>query len=542
MEWMKWVVGALLAVIVVAVAVVTPRLFRSGLVVVTAGRVGVIRKRWGRQHPDDDGLDVKIAGSPGPQARILRPNSRTWLPPVLYSVEQVEQVFVPPGTIGLVEAKAGRIRPPSRSVGRYVECNYFQDGATFLRAGGEQGPQLGVLPGGSRYSINPTLFDVVTVDTIRPGRPDGLTAASLQVIEVKEGTAGVVIVQQGSSPPEGEHGVAPIIPGHDHFQLPWVFLAQGGRRGVQQETLGSGGRYAINPWFVRVVLVPTRMVQLNWTRRESKSPSNLDSALDQIQVDIEGYVLNLELSQVLHIPPDAAPRLVRQFGETETPDHEGQATGVTTAPVQRFVRDVLSPVVAGYFTEIVAKYKVREFIEEYDEVKLQLQDLVTTSLAQWGVIAGETSLGDFTPANDDPAFYELRREVARSRQQGELLQQERQNATVRKEIELIAIALKTARKTGELKALIDILGPDQVSAERLSEILAKAQVPTTMVGTNAADQLLPSQVILNLLQSMTSATTPAPPAAIDDEETRVIVLPSEEIPEDGQRRRPPPPR
>jgi hypothetical protein len=111
-----------------------------GLHRVPDGKVGIVYRRFGR-HPQDT-FRISIHGSMGPQAKILRPNTQHWLKPFMYEVRYVPRTYVPDGTIGLVEAKDGKVRPPGKRLGRYIECDYFQDGAAFLLQGGEQGRQL----------------------------------------------------------------------------------------------------------------------------------------------------------------------------------------------------------------------------------------------------------------------------------------------------------------------------------------------------------------------------------------------------------------
>src|SRR5262249_36812283 len=159
---------------------------------------------------------------------------------------------------------------------QHVECDHFQDGAAFLRQGGEQGRQTGYLPGGGSYNINPELFKVITVETTERDRQDGLTAADLRGVTIPEGNIGVVIALDGRPPSPDPDVVGRVVEGHYSYQLPWVFLGRGGQRGVQEETLAGGSSYAINPWFARVVQVPTRDLHLEWTKKSQKEVGNFD--------------------------------------------------------------------------------------------------------------------------------------------------------------------------------------------------------------------------------------------------------------------------
>jgi hypothetical protein len=115
-----------------------------------------------------------------------------------------------------------------------VECDYFQDGAAFLRNGGEQGPQVTVLRGGQVYYLNPHLFEVKPVPRTR----------------VPDGSIGLVIARAGAAPTPGR-----IFGRHvecDDFQNGAAFINGGGQQGRQLAILTTGG-YDINPGLFEVI-------------------------------------------------------------------------------------------------------------------------------------------------------------------------------------------------------------------------------------------------------------------------------------------------
>jgi hypothetical protein len=280
---------------------------------VPTGHVGIVERRFGLVGPGEFSVRTGL-GAQGPQAVILKPDRRYLRSPLLYKVTYARQTVVPAGTVGAVVALVGAPPAAHQTLCRHVECNLFQDGRAFLLGGGQMGRQPAVLPGGARYDINPLIFDVVTVDNIGEGR-HGLTADSLRETSVPVGATGVVIALEGAPADEEDGVVAPVVPGHASFQLPWMFLDGGGRRGAQAETLGQG-IYRINPWFARVVLIPTRDLILEWERTSQDKPQdNYDVALEQIRINIEGHRLRFTMTQTIRIPSKAAPVLVGRFGE-----------------------------------------------------------------------------------------------------------------------------------------------------------------------------------------------------------------------------------
>ncbi|GGO95088.1 hypothetical protein GCM10012280_51500 [Wenjunlia tyrosinilytica] len=478
---------------------------------IPAGRIGLVRAKEGRGRPANrpiathvecdnfqDGQRFLLAGGEqGQQVATLAGDQSYRINTKLFSVEIVPRTYVPPGTIGLVEARAGKVRPPDQPFGRFVECNSFQDGHAFLSGGGEQGKQLAILGGGTHYDINTALFHVITVDNVSASLED-LTADHLKEISIPVGETGVVIALDGAEPERtGAGTVAPRVPGHRSFRLPWVFLDQGGQRGVQEETLGEGTVYALNPWLVRVMLIPTRLLILKWTNKSDSESVNYDAALEQIAVNVQGHRLHVEMSQNLQIPREAAPKLVSRFGGTQTSGIGGLVHD--RLPVQRFVRDVLGATVAGYFSGIATASTVREFLREYDDTRTLLTDKVRAALDSWGVQALSTTLGDFEP--EDPSLYAAFKNKFDSEMHGEKLEVDLTNAGLEDRIDAIRVAAEKRRTGMELEAEINALGRDNVAMIRIVREFSKMQVPDYIGGGDVSGyvQALPMGALRDLL-------------------------------------------
>ncbi len=501
----------LAAVSVVVVAVVATGIGRIG-----HGQVGVVRNKFGRGHPDDEGFsEVRVHGSAGYRAETLKADQRYILPRLLYQVKKYPRTRVPPGTIGVVVALDGARLPPDQTVGKHVECNDFQDGPAFLLSGGQKGRQLGVLPGDASYDINPKLFKVFTVDDI-DARGD-LTADDLKEIRIPEGTTGVVVVHVGEPVDKSAGAVGRHVQGHQSFQLPSVFLANNGQQGVQKETLNSGGVYRINPWFAQVERVPTRVLVLEWTKKPREYVGAFDSKLDRIRVNIEGYWLQFNMTQTIQIPAEAAPRLVSEFGQGET----GSSNVKETAPVRRFVERVLGPLVEGYFQTGFGENNILNFVSRPDKICLDLEDRVRQALAEWGVVAVSTSLHEFEP--EGVSLDELRRRRAEERARKEELENKKENTEIEEEIKQIQLETELSRQKIELQARVELLGKDGVTRQLLLAELVKANVPDVVVGnpemllgyvplTNA------QYMIDNVLRASQTTKPPPPPQLSADSE------------------------
>ncbi|WP_447002962.1 SPFH domain-containing protein [Saccharothrix isguenensis] len=492
----------------------------AGVRSVPSGRVGLVTKRFALRprHPEDNPRVSAFDGA-GPQARLLRANTRTWLAPYLYDVELILQTCVPNGTIGLVVAEAGAVSPPDSQIAEYVDCDYFQDGVRFLRGGGRQGRQMQVLTGGY-YDINTRLFRVITVDTPEDMEREGLTPRDLAVVEISTGETGVVITHIGAKTDPNVLG--PPVAGHAAFQLPWVFIDGNGRRGVQEETLDEAGRYAINPWFAQVVEVPTRTLILEWTTKAAKATGNLDISLDRIVLDVQGHRVRLDMKQTVRIPAEAAPGIVRSYGL----GGQGEAGGRST--VQEFVKKELGATVDGYFRRISARYRIQEFITRYDEVCNELAGEVRQAMARTGVRAISTTLENFEC--DEPEINDMRRQIALQQERVKLeqaklaeLQARSHNEDVLSEIALKQVRVEDERRQLdfiELRTLVRLLGAEHVSMERVLAQWVKVNVPQVIGGTDggvaqALLQAMPFTQARDMLMSMANEAAKGVPGADD---------------------------
>ncbi|WP_018687142.1 SPFH domain-containing protein [Actinokineospora enzanensis] len=477
-------------------------------IVIPPDCVGVVHARLGRPLTMNQSIarPVRCAGfrdvvafqrgggQQGPQAEVL-PAGTYALHPELFSVRVVPRVVVPARSIGLVKANVGTIMPPGRTLADHVECDHFQNAVAFLVGGGQQGIQQAVLPGGSSYAINPMMFEVYTVDTVPENldlRPDDLRLESVDGEDV-----GVVIVTESRARDEAwtdtSADLAPVVPGHDHFQLPWMFLANGGRVGPQTETLPGGATYAINPLFARVVHIPTRELILSWQVKDGAA-DRYDSALRPIEFKIEGVPIRVELTQTLAIPARTAPLLVKRFGEDA--DEDGDTGHRKAAAVKRLVERVLGPVVHGYFTQLSVKRTVEQFIEGLDSVQTRLTDQVTRALDEQGVVARLTTISSFTFQSEeiDQQF----RKVVAARQRRRELTEQLASQDVINQIERRKLEIVTEGIEAEERAFIKLFGRDHRADERKAAIMVKAPVPQVIVSgadsSSVAPLLLPQLI------------------------------------------------
>ncbi|GAA4524901.1 SPFH domain-containing protein [Amycolatopsis samaneae] len=482
----------------------------DGMIGIVVAKVGKNRRIGGSlaKHVECDCYRDGVrfladGGEQGPQQQVLM-SGYYEINTEMFEVRTVPRTHVPDGTIGVVVAKVGGIRPAGSQMAKHVECDCYRDGVRFLADGGEQGPQQQILTGGY-YDINTEMFEVITVETAEAAGREGIDLADLRDVKLEVAETGVVVTHLGAESPDDRSSVAPRVPGHNSFQEPWVFLAGNGQKGVQQETLHDSGRYSINPWFAHVVRIPTRELILEWAKHK-KSDDNLDASLDQIVLNVQGHTVRLDMKQTVQIPREAAPALVLRFGTTN--DIGGRAT------VKQLVEKVIVSTVDGYFRRVSAERTILDFITKYNELCNDLTGEVRQALAPIGVLATTTNLEEFEC--EDSEINERRRRVALQEQAVVLanarlaeLEADKKNEEVLAGIEMMRVKVEEEReklKYVKVKVLAEQLGPEYVGFERVLAQYAKAQVPNVISGAGGGDgvdallRAMPAAQILDVLK------------------------------------------
>lgn len=232
-------------------------------------QVGIVEKLVGGRGLTSGHL-IALDGQPGFQPEVLR-GGLHFLPLFLYRVHLMPLVTIQPGRIGYVFARDGQPLGPDQMLASNHGTGQFTDVRAFLRNGGQQGPQRQILREGT-YAMNLAQFVVVTdprIEHLRLIRGDDAAFQRMaqqiaerhgfQPVVVPPGQAGIVTVHDGPSIPPGDDpvGATDSRPrnDHDNFQDADRFLAVGGCRGRQSQTL-TEGTYYINRLFATVEMVP----------------------------------------------------------------------------------------------------------------------------------------------------------------------------------------------------------------------------------------------------------------------------------------------
>jgi len=474
-----------------------------GLVIVPEDKIGLVTKKFvlvGRQSLPE-GRIIATNGEAGFQAQTLAPGVYFWKWYWQYDITFQPFTVVPTGKIGLVLARDGVELETGAILGRKVPCDSFQDAEAFLKNGGRKGRQTGIITPGS-YRINTFLFDVEITD----------------MINVPDNAVGIVTTLEGKPLEEGQIA-GKIIGEHNKFQDADLFLNNGGYKGLQEQVILAGayflnpwfakvdmvkmteipighvgvvisyvgndgedlsgiefkhgnivakgskgvwaeplgpGKYPINPYILKVELVPTTNLVLNWATARSEA-HQLDKNLSTITVrSKDGFPFNLDVAQIIHIPANEAPKVIARFGS-----------------MTNLVSQVLEPTIGNYFRNSAQDSDVISFLSTRKERQSAAKDHIRAVLDEYNVNAVDTLIGDIVPpealmktltdrkiAEEEQKTYQTQR-MAQEQRQG--MEKETAIADMQKEIvkaqQSVEIAQRTADATvkkseGDAKSVI----------------------------------------------------------------------------------------
>jgi uncharacterized membrane protein YqiK len=430
--------SGLIILLVIGGTIVAIPLFFGGLVIIGEREVGVVVKKFTMSGKglSPDRL-IALNGEAGLQADTLAPGWHWGYWPWQYGVRKEQVVVVSQSEIALIVAADGASIPSERILGTIVNCDNFQDARKFLTQGGEKGRQLGFLTAGT-YRINTALFKVIMAANAEQHE---MSPAQLRVYQVSADKVGIVTTLDGIPITPGEIAGA-VIEGHNNFQNVQKFLNAGGSRGLQEQILLSGS-WNLNPWFVqvqqipmteipigyvgvvisyvgkaqvdvsgasfthgnlvnpghkgvwveplypgkhplniqimKVELVPTTNIVLNWSARTERH--SYDAKLESLNVrSRDGFSFALEIAQIIHVAANNAPKVISRVGS-----------------MQNLVDHVLEPTIGNYFRNSAQNCTVLDFLTARSERQLEAAEYIRQALHNYDVNAIDTLIGDIEP-------------------------------------------------------------------------------------------------------------------------------------------------
>ncbi|MDI3320803.1 SPFH domain-containing protein [Pinibacter soli] len=461
-----------------------------GMVIVPENRIGLVTKKFvlvGANRGLPDGRIIATKGEAGFQAQTLAPGLYWGMWPWQYGVEMQPFMIIPEGKIGLVLANDGAQLPTGNILGRTVDSDHFQDAEKFLSNGGQKGRQTALLTAGT-YRINSYAFTV--------------TIADMTIIH--ENKVGIVTTLDGVPIKAGQIA-GEQIEGHNNFQDVDAFLVNGGNRGLQPQVMLAGsyfinqwaiqieeipmtnvpigqvgvvisyigedgkdmtgdtfkhgnivskgfrgvwmeplgpGKYPVNTYTMKVELVPTTNLVLNWANARSEA-HDLDKNLSTITVrSRDGFPFNLDVAQIIHVPANEAPKVIARFGS-----------------MTNLVSQVLEPTIGNYFRNSAQDSDVISFLSTRKERQKSAREHIKEVLDEYNVNAVDTLIGDIVPpealmktltdrkiAEEEQKTYQTQK-MAQEQRQG--MEKETAIADMQKEIVKAQQSVEIAQRTAD---------------------------------------------------------------------------------------------
>ncbi len=484
-----WWIGAIVIALVLYKFILR---FLFGMVIVPEDKIGLVTKKFvlfGENKELPDGRIIATKGEAGFQAKTLAPGLYFWKWVWQFEITMESFTIIPEGKIGLILAKDGSEIPTGNILGRKVECDNFQDAEMFLNNHGQRGRQTNFMTAGS-YRINTMLFQISVTDMVR----------------IHESMVGIVTTLDGN-PIEAGQIAGKVVENHNNFQDFDKFLELGGNRGLQPPVILAGsynlnpwaiqveetpmteipigyvgvvisyiggdgkditgidfkhgnivekgskgvwsepfgpGKYPINKYTMKVELVPTTNLVLNWAQARSES-HNLDKNLSTITVrSKDGFPFNLDVSQIIHVPTTEAPKVIARFGN-----------------MVNLVSQVLEPTIGNYFRNSAQDSDVIAFLSTRKERQESAKEHIKKVLDEYNVNAVDTLIGDIVPpeslmktltdrklAEEQKITYETQKQAQETRQG---MEKETAIADMQKDIvkaqQSVEIAERTASAT-----------------------------------------------------------------------------------------------
>jgi uncharacterized membrane protein YqiK len=446
-----------------------------GIIIIPEDKIGLVTKKFvlfGEHKELPNGRILAVNGEAGFQAQTLTPGIYFWKWIWQYEIIMQPLTIIPSGRIGLLLAKDGQELEIGRILAHNVVCDSYQNAEAFLKNGGQKGRQSSYITAGT-YRINTFLFDIVIAE----------------LTQIHENKVGIITTLDGE-PIEIGHIAGKAVENHNNFQDADMFLKHGGNRGLQQQVVLAGtynfnpwfvqveqvemtqipigcvgvvnsfvgkegldvsgldfthgnivakgskgvwieplgpGKYPLNPYIMKVEIVPTTNLVLNWASARNEA-HNLDRHLSTITVrSKDGFPFNLDVSQIIHIPSTEAPKVIARFGT-----------------MINLVSQVLEPTIGNYFRNSAQDADVISFLTSRKERQNQARQHINAVLEQYNVNGVDTLIGDIVPpeslmktlterklAEEQKVTYETQRMAQETRQN---LEKETAIADMQKEI------------------------------------------------------------------------------------------------------------
>lgn len=268
----------------------------SSAIYVQDNEGGLVIKRFGKDLAP--GRIIAVNGEKGPQARVLPPGWHFFYWPWQYQLEQISNITIPQGKVGIVSAMDGKpLLEGEIFAPEWSDAQKMLNAETFLTGEGYRGPQLTILKPG-QYRYNSRLFKVDVSDAL----------------EVPIGKVAVIKANAG-----------PHFEGKDVELVNGVPIVPKGHRGIWNEAL-TPNAYYLHPNAYVVTFVETTNRVYSYTGiKNTLSRGDRPDQDNSISVRTkDGFEFPVDVRVSVKISAENAPFVVARLASPdEDVNHDG---------------------------------------------------------------------------------------------------------------------------------------------------------------------------------------------------------------------------
>jgi regulator of protease activity HflC (stomatin/prohibitin superfamily) len=245
-----------------------------------------------------------------------------------------------------VTAKDGAPLPTTELVARIVDGHReFQDAAAFLGAGGQRGPQLGLLRPGVYY-VNPLMFEVTT---------DGVAL-------VQRGEVAVIVSNVGREPDRTGASSSQDALGIERY------VVEPGYRGIQREVAGPG-TYYLNKVAYTPHIIPTTNITIDWAKGEGGAAAEHSAFHPLAIVSKDGFEMTISVKVIIRVLPEHAPHMVARIGT-----------------IENLISHVIHPLIDSSFRNQASSSEAMKFMQDRHEEQRKAEIQIARELERYHVL------------------------------------------------------------------------------------------------------------------------------------------------------------
>jgi len=248
--------------------------------------------------------------------------------------------------------------------------------------------------------------------------------------------------------PIGSVGVVISFVGKAHEDVSGLDFKHGdlvnvGHKGVWVTPLYPG-KHPINTRIMKVELVPTTNIVLNWASRTEAH--NYDAKLSSITVrSKDGFAFNLDVAQIIHVGALDAPKVISRVGS-----------------MQNLVDHVLQPIVGNYFRNSAQDFTALDFLGARSQRQVDAAAHIRAAIGTYDVQAIDSLIGDINPPAElmqtqtDRKIAEERRKTYQVQEAAQIQRQQLVRQTSLADIQQQVVGAEQGVNIAELQASANV--------------------------------------------------------------------------------------